>query len=69
MKRQNLAAVVLWMEAGNTALHAGMAVRERRYNPGVVTGVALMGVHAAASAREVTNSLMRPAWICGCTIA
>jgi hypothetical protein len=50
------AAVVLWMEAGNTALHAGMAVRERRYNPGVVTGVALMGVHAAASARALRRS-------------
>jgi Protein of unknown function with HXXEE motif len=50
------AAVVLWMEAGNTALHAGMAVRERRYNPGVVTGVALMGVHAAASARALHRS-------------
>ena len=50
------AAVVLWMEAGNTALHAGMAVRERRYNPGVVTGVVLMGVHAAASARALHRS-------------
>jgi hypothetical protein len=50
------AAVVLWMEAGNTALHAGMAVRERRYNPGVVTGIALMGVHAAASARALRRS-------------
>jgi Protein of unknown function with HXXEE motif len=50
------AAVVLWMEAGNTALHAGMAVRERRYNPGVVTGVALMGVHAAASAHALRRS-------------
>jgi Protein of unknown function with HXXEE motif len=50
------AAVILWMEAGNTALHAGMAVRERRYNPGVVTGVALMGVHAAASARALHRS-------------
>ncbi len=50
------AAVVLWMEAGNTALHAGMAVRERRYNPGVVTGVALMGVHAATSARALRRS-------------
>jgi Protein of unknown function with HXXEE motif len=50
------AAVVLWMEAGNTALHAGMAVRERRYNPGVVTGVALMGVHAAASACALRRS-------------
>jgi Protein of unknown function with HXXEE motif len=50
------AAVVLWMEAGNTVLHAGMAARERRYNPGVVTGVALMGVHAAASARALCRS-------------
>lgn len=47
------AAVVLWMEAGNTALHAGMAVRERRYNPGVLTGIALMGVHAATGARAL----------------
>jgi hypothetical protein len=50
------AAVVLWMEAGNTALHTGMAVRERRYNPGVVTGIGLMGVHAAASARALRRS-------------
>lgn len=50
------AAVVLWMEAGNAALHTGMAVRERRYNPGVVTGIALMGVHAAASARALRRS-------------
>jgi hypothetical protein len=50
------AAVVLWMEVGNTALHTGMAVRERRYNPGVVTGVALMGIHAAASARALSRS-------------
>jgi hypothetical protein len=50
------AAVVLWMEVGNAALHTGMAVRERRYNPGVVTGVALMGVHAAASARALHRS-------------
>jgi hypothetical protein len=50
------AAIVLWMEVGNAALHTGMAVRERRYNPGVVTGVALMGVHAAASARALHRS-------------
>jgi hypothetical protein len=50
------AAVVLWMEVGNTALHAGMAARERRYNPGLVTGVALMAVHAAASARALHRS-------------
>ncbi|HJZ38413.1 MAG TPA: HXXEE domain-containing protein [Solirubrobacterales bacterium] len=50
------AAVVLWMEAGNAALHSGMAVRERRYNPGVVTGVALMGIHTAASAGALRRS-------------
>jgi hypothetical protein len=50
------AAVVLWMEVGNTALHTGMAVRERRYNPGVMTGVALMGVHAAAAGRALHRS-------------
>jgi hypothetical protein len=50
------AAVVLWMEVGNTALHTGMAVRERRYNPGLVTALALMGVHAAASARALHRS-------------
>ncbi|HEX4304599.1 MAG TPA: HXXEE domain-containing protein [Solirubrobacterales bacterium] len=50
------AAVVLWAEAGNTAMHAGMALRERRYNPGLVTGVALMGVHAAAGARTIRRS-------------
>jgi hypothetical protein len=50
------AAVVLWMEVGNTALHTGMAVRERRYNPGLVTGLALMGAHAAASARALRRS-------------
>jgi hypothetical protein len=50
------AAIVLWMEAGNAALHSGMAIRERRYNPGVVTGVALMGVHAAVSARALRRS-------------
>jgi Protein of unknown function with HXXEE motif len=50
------AAVVLWMEVGNTALHAGMAVRERRYNPGVLTGVGLMGIHSIAGARALHRS-------------
>jgi hypothetical protein len=50
------AAVVLWMEAGNAALHTGMAVRERRYNPGLATGAALMGAHAVASARALRRS-------------
>jgi hypothetical protein len=44
------------MEAGNAALHTGLALRERGYNPGVVTGVALLGVHAAASARALRRS-------------
>jgi hypothetical protein len=50
------AAVVLWAEAANAAMHAGMAVRERRYNPGLVTGVSLMGVHAASGARALHRS-------------
>lgn len=50
------AALVLWAEAGNAAMHAGMALRERRYNPGLLTAVALMGVHAAASARALRRS-------------
>jgi len=50
------ATVVLWAEAGNAAMHAGMAVRERRYNPGLVTAVALMGVHAAAARRALHRS-------------
>ncbi len=50
------AAVVLWMEVGNTALHAGMAIRERRYNPGVITGIGLMGVHSLMGARALHRS-------------
>jgi hypothetical protein len=50
------AAVVLWAEAGNAAMHAGMALRERRYNPGLVTAVALMGAHAATGARTIHRS-------------
>ena len=50
------AAVVLWMEAGNTALHAGMAVRERRYNPGVVTGRRADGSPRRRGARALRRS-------------
>lgn len=50
------ATVVLWAEAGNAAMHAGMALRERRYNPGLLTAVALMGVHATAGARALRRS-------------
>jgi hypothetical protein len=50
------AATVLWAEAGNAAMHAGMALHERRYNPGLVTAVALMGSHAAAGAHALRRS-------------
>lgn len=50
------AAVVLWAEAGNATMHAGMALRERRYNPGLLTAVALMGVHATAGVRTLHRS-------------
>lgn len=50
------AAFVLAIEAGNTAMHAGMAVRERRYNPGLVSAVALMSVHAVAGAVTLHRS-------------
>jgi hypothetical protein len=43
-----VAAGVLLMEAANVLMHASTAVRERRYNPGVVTATALMVPHAAA---------------------
>jgi hypothetical protein len=50
------AALVLWIEAGNAAMHAGMALRERRYNPGLATATLLMAAHAAAGARELRRS-------------
>ena len=37
-------------------MHTGMAVRERRYNPGLVTADALMAVHAAAGAVALRRS-------------
>ncbi|MGH3051047.1 MAG: HXXEE domain-containing protein, partial [Gaiellaceae bacterium] len=46
-----LAAAVLGLEAANAAMHATMALRARRYNPGVVTGALLMATHAAAGGR------------------
>jgi Protein of unknown function with HXXEE motif len=51
-----VAAGVLLMEAANVLMHAPMAVRERRYNPGVVTGHPLMVPHAAAGARWFAGS-------------
>jgi hypothetical protein len=50
------AAAGLSMEAANVLMHASMAVRERRYNPGVVTATALMVPHAAAGARWLARS-------------
>jgi hypothetical protein len=52
----SVAAGVLLMEVGNALMHASMAVRERRYNPGVVTATALMVPHAAAGARWLARS-------------
>ena len=51
-----VAAVVLWMEAGNALVHAAMAIRERRYNPGVVTATVLMAPHAAAGGLWLARS-------------
>ncbi|MEO7126210.1 MAG: HXXEE domain-containing protein [Nakamurella sp.] len=50
------AAAVLWLEAGNAVMHIGMAARERRYNPGVVTVSLLMAPHAIAGARWIARS-------------
>ncbi len=47
------AAAVLGLEVGNTVLHAGLALRRRRYNPGVVTAALLMGPHAVAAVRSM----------------
>jgi len=57
------AAFVLWLEAGNALMHVGMAVRERRYNPGLVTATVLMATHALAGDRALHRSrrLSRPA--------
>jgi hypothetical protein len=43
-----VAAAVLWLEAGNALMHSAMALRERRYNPGLASGGLLMGTHAVA---------------------
>jgi hypothetical protein len=58
-----VAAAVLWIEAGNAAMHAGTAVRTRRYNPGLASAALLMGPHAIAGAGRLARSgrLSRPA--------
>lgn len=50
------AAFVLWLEAGNALMHASMAARERRYNPGLATATLLMAPHALAGARALRRS-------------
>jgi hypothetical protein len=50
------AAFVLWIEAGNALMHTSMALRERRYNPGLVTATLLMGMHAASGAVALRRS-------------
>jgi hypothetical protein len=50
------AAFVLCVEAGNALMHASMALRERRYNPGLATATLLMGAHAASGAAALRRS-------------
>jgi hypothetical protein len=50
------AAFVLWVEAGNALMHAAMALRERRYNPGLATATLLMATHAAGGAVALNHS-------------
>ena len=50
------AAAVLWIEAGNVLMHMGVAIRERRYNPGVATAAMLMAPHVAAGGRWLAHS-------------
>ncbi|HVY97163.1 MAG TPA: HXXEE domain-containing protein [Solirubrobacterales bacterium] len=50
------AAAVLWLEAGNAAMHSAMALRERRYNPGLATAALLMAPHAALGGRVLRRS-------------
>jgi hypothetical protein len=51
-----VAAFVLWIEAGNALMHSAMAVRERRYNPGLATATLLMATHAGAGAVRLRRS-------------
>ncbi len=51
-----VAAAVLWIEAGNALMHSSMALRERRYNPGLATATLLMATHAGAGAVRLRRS-------------
>lgn len=50
------AAAVVAIEAGNALMHGSMALRERRYNPGLVTALGLMAVHATSGALALRRS-------------
>ncbi|HEX5525564.1 MAG TPA: HXXEE domain-containing protein [Solirubrobacterales bacterium] len=50
------AAAVLAIEAGNALMHGSMALRERRYNPGLATAIGLMASHAATGAIALRRS-------------
>jgi hypothetical protein len=51
-----LAAAVLGIELGNVAMHGGMALRERRYNPGLGTAATLFAPHVLAGAWWLARS-------------
>jgi hypothetical protein len=51
-----LAGAVVGIELANVAMHGGMAARERRYNPGVVTASTLLLPHALAGAWWLARS-------------
>lgn len=51
-----VAAFVLGIEAGNVAMHSGMAIGERAYNPGLVTAALGFLPHAALGARWLKRS-------------
>lgn len=50
------AAAVVWLEAGNSAFHTGLAIRRRGYDPGLATAALLMGPHAVAGLRWIRRS-------------
>ncbi len=51
-----MAALVLGIEAGNVAMHTGMALRERTYNPGLASAAAGFLPHVALGARWLRRS-------------
>lgn len=49
-------AFLLAIEAGNALMHTAIALRERRYNPGLATAATLMAAHSALGARRLVRS-------------